>query len=133
MMEVKLGQLAQTNGVAADIKDLGKMMETDHSKANEELKVLAAKKNITLPATLSDKCQKKYDDMAAKKGSEFDKAYASCMVDDHKKDIDKFQKEADNGKDDDLKAWANGKLPGVATSPGNVQKRRREPLVLQIY
>lgn len=111
MLEVQLGQLAQTNGANAQVKQLGQMMIDDHSKANEELKATAAQKNITLPATLSEKSQKEYDDLSKKTGADFDKAYASLMVDDHEKDIDEFKKEASDGKDADLKAWAAGKVP----------------------
>jgi putative membrane protein len=111
MLEVRLGELAQTNGASAKVKELGKMMVTDHSKANEELKSLATQKNISLPGTLSEKSQKEYDDLAEKRGEDFDKAYADAMVDGHKKVISKFQKEADDGKDPELKSWASGKLP----------------------
>ncbi len=111
MLEVQLGKLAQTNGVSQSVKDLGKMMESDHAKANDELKSLAAQKNITLPASLSEKHQKTYDDLAAKKGADFDKAYADAMVSDHNDDIDEFKKEADKGKDADIKSWAAGKVP----------------------
>jgi putative membrane protein len=111
MLEVRLGELAQTNGTSAKVKELGKMMVTDHTAANEELKSLATQKNISLPGTLSEKSQKAYDDLAEKRGEDFDKAYADAMVDDHKKVISKFQKEADDGKDPELKSWASGKLP----------------------
>ncbi|WP_310589728.1 DUF4142 domain-containing protein [Dyadobacter psychrotolerans] len=111
MIEVKLGELAQTNGSSSAVKDFGKMMVKDHSKAGDELKALAQQKNITLPATLSDDKQKKYDDLAKKKGKEFDQAYASFMVDDHKEDIDEFQEAAKDGKDADIKSWAAGKVP----------------------
>lgn len=111
MLEVQLGQLAQTNGSSAQVKQLGQMMIDDHSKANEELKATAAQKNITLPATLSEKNQQKYDELSKKTGADFDKAYASAMVDDHEKDVDEFKKEASDGKDADLKNWAAGKVP----------------------
>jgi len=111
MMEVKLGQLAQTNGTNASVKELGKMMEMDHGKAGEELKAWAAKYNVTLPVVLGNDAQKTYDDLAAKKGADFDKAYAEMMVDDHEKDIKKFKDEADNGKNAELRTWAMGKLP----------------------
>lgn len=111
MLEVKLGQLAQTNGASAKVKELGKMMETDHGKAGDELKAWAAKYNVTLPATLSQDKQDKYNMLAEKKGAEFDKAYTSDMVDDHEKDIKEFQKEADAGSNAELKTWASGKLP----------------------
>ena len=111
MLEVKLGKLAQTQGTLAEVKSLGKMMETDHSKANDELKEAAMNLNIALPATLSDKTQKEYDDLAAKKGKDFDKAYTDMMVDDHQADIKAFQDEADHGNNATLKSWAAGKIP----------------------
>jgi putative membrane protein len=110
MLEVQLGQLAQTNASSPQVKEFGKTMSDEHSKANEELKALAAQKNITLPSALSEKKRKKYDDLAEKKGEEFDKDYIDFMVEDHKDDIDKFEKEADKGDDADLKTWASGKL-----------------------
>src|SRR5476651_1310218 len=53
MMEVQLGKLALTNGSSKKVKEFAQMMIDDHSKAGDELKTLAAGKNITLPATLS--------------------------------------------------------------------------------
>ena len=113
MLEVELGKLAQANGMAPQVKDLGKMMVDDHSKANEELKAMAQQKNISLPAAMSEDKQKKYDDFASKKGKDFDKAYTSFMVSDHKDVIDAFQKEADKGNDADIKAWAAGKIAAL--------------------
>jgi putative membrane protein len=111
MLEVQLGQLAQTNGSNPEIKSFGKMMVDDHSKANEELKNLATKKNISIPVRLSDKNQDKYNDFLKKTGKDFDEAYAEFMVKDHKEDIDNFKKEADKGNDPDIKAWASNKVP----------------------
>jgi putative membrane protein len=111
MFEVQLGQLAQANASSAEVKNFAKMMVDDHSKANDELKATAAQKNISLPGTLSDKCQKKYDELAGKTGEEFDKAYIDLMVSDHEEDLDAFKKEAEKGNDADLKAWAAGKVP----------------------
>lgn len=111
MMEVQFGKLAQTKSMNSEIKDLGKMMEKDHSKAGDELKGVATKKNISVPTALSDKHQRDYEDLSKKSGADFDKAYTDMMVNDHKEDIDKFQHEADKGNDPDLKSWANGKLP----------------------
>lgn len=111
MFEVQLGELAEKNAVSKDVKDFGSMMVKDHSKANDELKTLAAQKNITLPATLSEDKQKKYNDIAAKKGKDFDKAYVSLMVDDHKMDIKEFEEASKDAKDAEVKSWAAGKLP----------------------
>ncbi|MEO7988941.1 MAG: DUF4142 domain-containing protein [Chryseolinea sp.] len=110
MLEVELGKLAQANASSEQTKMFGEMMVSDHSKANEELKTLATQKNISLPTELSDKNRKTYNDLAEKTGKDFDDAYTDFMVKDHKKDIDKFKKEAENGEDQDLKSWAAGKI-----------------------
>lgn len=111
MMEVQLGKLALVNGSAATVKNFAQMMIDDHTRAGEELKALAQSKNITLPDTLSNKNKDAYDDLAKKKGKEFDKAYTSFMVKDHKEDIDEFKKQGQKGNDLDLKNWAWGKVP----------------------
>ena len=113
MLEVKLGELAVSQGTLADVKTFAQTMIDDHKKANEELMAAAQAKNITLPASLSEKSQKTYDDLAGKKGLDFDKAYADQMVDDHKKVVEKFKDEAEKGNDADLKAWAAGKVAAL--------------------
>jgi putative membrane protein len=110
MLEVQLGQLAEANASTAEVKKFGQSMVDDHSKANDELKALAASKNISIPAVLSDKHQKKYDELAKKTGIDFDKDYIDFMVKDHKEDIDDFKKEADKGNDAEIKSWAAGKV-----------------------
>ncbi len=119
MLEVELGKLAQKNGMSSTVKDFGKMMETEHGKANDELKNMAQSNNITLPAMMSNDNQKTYDDLAAKTGKDFDKAYADLMVKDHKNDIDEFKEQAEDGKKADLKTWAAGK---VSTLEMHLQK-----------
>lgn len=111
MLEEQLGELSQTNGYSSQVKEFGKMMVEDHGKANSELKALAKKKNIVIPTALTEKSEKKYTDLSKKMGSEFDKEYMESMIKDHKNAIDEFQKEADKGKDADLKSWASNKLP----------------------
>jgi putative membrane protein len=111
LLEVRLGELAQTNASAPEVKRLGQMMITDHKKAADELKNLASQKNVSLPTGLSEKSQKHYDMLAKKQGKDFDKAFTKCMVMDHKKDICKFKKEAKKGDDPTVKTWASNTLP----------------------
>lgn len=110
MLEVQLGTYAASNATSPEVKKFGQMMVDDHTKANEELTALATQKGISLPAALSDKNQKKYNDLIEEKGAEFDEAYMEFMVEDHEEDIDAFEKEAENGNDADLKNWATGKV-----------------------
>jgi len=111
MAEVELGKLAQEKATNAKVKDFGAMMVSDHSKANDEMKALAKSKGITLPAAIDSKEQKVKDDLSAKSGADFDKAYVSNMIDDHKEDIKEFEDATKNLKDPDLKAFAVKTLP----------------------
>ncbi|MES2267615.1 MAG: DUF4142 domain-containing protein [Bacteroidota bacterium] len=111
LLEVQLGKLAQTKGSSPKVLEFAKMMVEDHSKANKELMALAGVKTITLPAILDNKTQKDYDDMAKLNKAEFDKAYTNYMVKDHKEDIEEFEKEAKDGKDAELKAFAAKHVP----------------------
>lgn len=111
MLEVKLGELAQKNGSAASVKKLGQHMIKDHGKANDELKVIAKKNGMSLPTTLSEKSQKKYDELATKTGANFDKAFSECMVEDHKEVLNLFEKAAKNVENSDLKVFASKTQP----------------------
>lgn len=106
MAEVAIAKLALTKTANAKIEDFAKMMVTDHGKANDELMGIAKAKNITLPATFDSDHQKKLDDLSKLKGKDFDKAYVDAMVDGHKKALTLMQNEAKDGKDADLKTFA---------------------------
>lgn len=110
MMEVMLGEYAETNGMSANVKALGKMIKEDHMKANDELKSWASTSKYMLPTALDADQQKMVDDLKMKKGMDFDKAYTDMMVSDHKKDIAEFKKEAAEGTGD-LKAFATKIVP----------------------
>lgn len=115
MLEVELGALAQQNATNARVKEFGAMMVRDHSKANDQLKQLAAAKRYTLSTTLKEKHQHHKDELSKKTGKDFDKAYMKMMVDDHQEDIDKFEKASKNTVDGDLKTFATQILPILHT------------------
>ncbi|TXF74930.1 DUF4142 domain-containing protein [Chryseobacterium sp.] len=111
MMEVMMGELAATNASNSRVKELGNMMVQDHGKANDELKNWASAIGYPLPTKLDAEKQKKYDDLMTKKGVDFDRAYSSLMVKDHKEDIAAFKKEAADGAEDGLKLFAGKTVP----------------------
>ncbi len=114
MTEVELSKLAVDKATNQRLKDFATMMVTDHTKAGDKLKQIAATKNITLPANLSDASQKKLDALNKKKtGKDFDKEYMDDMLDGHKKAVDKLQKGSTDLKDADLKNFATETLPTV--------------------
>jgi putative membrane protein len=111
MMEVELGKIAAEKASSDQVKQFGKRMQDDHSKANNELKKLASDIGVQLSGTLDKKHQGKVDKLAKLSGADFDRKYMLEMVSDHKTDVKEFQKEADKGKDPDVKKWAGQTLP----------------------
>jgi putative membrane protein len=95
MMEVAMGRMAEQNAQSEDVKSFGKRMVTDHGKANDELKSIAAKKNVQLP---TKEPTEKWTS---------DKAYMNTMVRDHQKDLAEFKQEANSGSDADVKKFAD--------------------------
>jgi putative membrane protein len=95
MMEVAWGKAASAKAQSNDVKQFGARMVKDHSKANDELKNIAAKKGISLPA----------EEPSA--NFKTDRTYMDMMVKDHEKDLAEFHQEAKNGTDPDLKKFAD--------------------------
>ncbi|MCU1257916.1 MAG: outer membrane protein [Bryobacterales bacterium] len=111
MAEVELGKLATQKASDQRVKQFGQKMVDDHSKANDELKEIAAKENIPIPSTMNAKDKATVDKLSALSGPAFDRAYMKDMVADHKKDVAAFQKEANTGKDEAIKGFASKTLP----------------------
>jgi len=113
MTEVQLGKLAQEKGASADVKQFGSHMDMDHSKANAELKTVAAKEGVTIPDTLDAKHQAMVDRMSKLSGSAFDRAYVHAMVKDHEKTAAVFRQASTSAKDPDVKNFAATTLPTI--------------------
>jgi putative membrane protein len=123
LYEVQMATMALTKATSAEVKKFAQMMVDEHTKANNELKDLASKKGFALPDVMSEDKQKKYYDLERNESQgEFDQKYMEEMVDDHKEDINKFEDQAEDGKDPDLKAWASSKL---ATLRHHLQEAER--------
>ena len=109
--EVTLGQLATERASSSQVKAFGQRMVTDHTEANQALSDIAHQQNIVLtdhPSAADRATEQRLRNM---KGQAFDAAYMRDMVQDHRQDVADFRKEADTGKDPELKAFAQKYLP----------------------
>lgn len=109
--ELKLAQLAQKKSSNKEIKNVAKMLETDHSAVLNDLKTLASNKGITIPTEESGQAKDKLKDLSDDKASEFDKEWCETLMDNHKNSISKFENAANDLSDPDLKNFANTVLP----------------------
>lgn len=113
--EINLGKLAQQKGTSPHVKEMGKMMEADHSKSLEELKALAQANSVAIPTTLTEESQKAYDKLQEETGKDFDEDYTELMVEKHEDAIELFEKAAEDAESPEIKNWAMQKLPALRT------------------
>jgi putative membrane protein len=111
LMELELARLAQQNAQSVRVKNFAAMIVKEHTKANEELRTIASNKNFTFPAAMENTDNSKINDLQEERGADFDRKFMDQMVDDHEKNVDKFKRQAENGSDPELKAFATKILP----------------------
>ena len=111
MAEVALGNLALQKSQNEQIRNFAQQMVTDHTASNEELKTLAASKNVTLPTDMANKHRNAVNKLNGMSGTDFDKAFMKQMVKDHEAAVKLFSKQADREGDADTKAFAAKTLP----------------------
>jgi putative membrane protein len=109
--EVELGKMAVTKAASPDVKKFAQMMIDDHTKANAELKELAQKKSIQVPAETDSSHKSTMEDLRNLVGADFDKEYVEDMYDDHKHDVAEFEEQSESAADPDVKAFAAKTLP----------------------
>ena len=111
MMEVALAKMAQQKAKNQRVKNFGKMLVQDHTKANNELKGIASSKSITVPSAMSAEHKSHVDSMSKMSGVDFEKHYMNMMVTDHQKDISDFKNASENLTDAEIKNFAAKTLP----------------------
>jgi len=94
LAEVKMGELAQQKGQSDRVKEFGQTLVKDHGDHSKKLQQLGQQLGVTMPTEPNSKQKSDYEKMNKLSGAQFDREFAKHMVDDHKKDISKYQAEA---------------------------------------
>ena len=112
LAEVAGGEVAEKSG-NEQVKQFGRKMVEDHGKANKELASIAQEHGMAVPTTLEADDRTKIEKFSSMSGHDFDRAYIAGMIEDHKKDVALFEKEASDGKDPAVKQFAQETLPTI--------------------
>ena len=110
IFEIQTSKLALQRSKNPEIVAFAKHMIHDHQAAATELKHVAMKDHIRVPAVLNHDMKGKYNDLA-KKGDDFDKKYVHLQVDAHNDAVNLFTDYSQNGEDSRLKDFAAKTLP----------------------
>nr|WP_315223817.1 DUF4142 domain-containing protein [uncultured Flavobacterium sp.] len=113
LAEIEIGKLAQIKSTNSEVKNFGKMLVDEHTKAATEVSALADAKSITLPVAITEDGKEEYNQLNEKSGTDFDKKFADMMIDGHQKAIDKLRKASEDATDQDVKLWASNSIAGM--------------------
>ena len=111
--EVELGRMAAQRAASEPVRQFAQRMVAEHGAANQELMQLAQRKGVQLPQEMGPQHRAAMDRLAALSGPAFDEAYMVEMLKGHQAGADLFAREAQQGQDPEVRAWAMKKLPTV--------------------
>lgn len=104
--EIATAQMAQEKAQNPEVKNLAQMIQQDHQQAQEKLQTIAQNHGVTLPEKGTWTERREASKLNKLSGADFDQQYAKDMVEDHVKDIKKFQKASQSIEDSDVKDYA---------------------------
>jgi putative membrane protein len=111
--EIEMGKLASERSSNVDVKDYGRVLETDHTKAQVELRILAKMKGLDVPTVPDSEHMKTHERLSKLEGAAFDREFLKAMVAGHKKAIGDVSGYVKDGRDQELKDYATKILPDL--------------------
>lgn len=111
MTQMQLGQLAEEKSLNQDIKELGAWMVHDHAAWNNEIKTLAAQRNVYLPDSIGDDSFKKINSLNDKAVRAFDKSYTEALIKQYQSTIELFENAEGKVNDTEVRTFINNTLP----------------------
>ncbi|MFL9879954.1 DUF4142 domain-containing protein [Herbaspirillum rhizosphaerae] len=112
--EVKASKIALEKTTNPDVKDFATLMVDEHTTVGDNLKKLAASKNLEVPTEPSMAQRAKIAVLEKLDGATFDKQYVRMIgVAAHKDAVKLFRKNATEAKDPDVKDFAAKTLPNL--------------------
>lgn len=108
--EVELAELARDRASTDRVKELARVIEEAHGRANDELETIADRRDVTVGDGMHPGHEALEARLEGLKGPAFDRAYLDAMVEKHRKDIEAFTTAAQSS-DPDIRMFAEKTLP----------------------
>ena len=112
LFQAALGALAASHAKSDEVREFGQTIAKHHAAQNEQIKLIAIKKGLSLPAGLTRQQNAAVDKLAKLQGLKFDKAYMQEMVQDQQDYVTIFE-QATQSQDADIKSFAIASLPAL--------------------
>jgi putative membrane protein len=111
LMEVRLGQLAQTKASNQAVKQFGQRMTVDHTNLENQVTSVASASGQTFSPTMESHHAHQVSRLEALSGEQFDRAYMSLMIKGHQRDVNNFQSQGQSARSNQVRTLATNSLP----------------------
>ncbi len=127
MTEAHMGEMAESQASQSSVKDFGQTLVKDHTSAYQELTALGSKLGQKIPTGINVRRDKEVERLADLKGKKFDGQFLRAEVQDHERALAAFKREAEHGRDQDVKAYASQVLPTMEEHLREAEKLLKHP------
>lgn len=112
LAEAELGRLAEQKAANPAVREFGRWMATDHGLvANKWLAAILREEHENFQPSLTAEQKQLKQKLDGMSGTQFDQQYVEHMVQGHEKTIPVFEKEAKEGHNPAVKAYARDLTP----------------------
>jgi putative membrane protein len=113
MYQIQAGKIAEAKGQSPEVRDLGKMMVTDHTAMSNQMRHIFAATNTKIPTTLGARGKRMINDLNAASPADFDKLYLSQMQTSQAGELTLLSGYAEGGESSDIKPAAAKAIPKI--------------------
>ena len=110
MLATKMAEAAVQSGYSASLVALAKQNLEEHEDMGKELRKLARKEDIVLPAGMTPDHEKRLAELTSSDRREFDRTYIRILSDINIEDNEKFARMATEAESEEIRAFAARKL-----------------------
>jgi putative membrane protein len=111
LMEIRLGQLAQSKASNQAVKQFAQRMVADHNNLLNQLTSVASTSGQSFTPTMDSRHQNQIDRLQGLSGAEFDRNYMSLMIRAHQRDVTHFQTQSQSAHSNQVRTLAANSLP----------------------
>jgi putative membrane protein len=111
MLEASLGQLAERKAENSEVRQFAQRMVADHNKLQNDWANMASRNGVGFSTGFGKHHRKKLEQLQNLSGKEFDRAYMTLMIQNHKDYVDYFRKEGRAANSTQVRNLVSAGLP----------------------
>jgi putative membrane protein len=111
LMEIRLGQVAQSRASNSTVRQFGQRMVDDHTRMQNQLTALVSSTGVPFTAAMDSRHQRQVSRIEQLSGAEFDRAYMQAMIQGHQEDVNQFQTQSQSARSTQIRNLASSSLP----------------------